>query len=559
MLVYKKESPEAIRSQADFILTCQTITSDIIALPNCPWANNNDPIKYWISNGQHHLGKIQMDIIKFFHRNYFQYGRPVYLKARNIAARMGLTLNAVVKAISKLVDRGVLIRMHFMMDSNNRSMILPGTKEFNEFRRENKNPEVCIPPSTHMFCKLPKPLQESKAVYSILLYFKQVYLNLKVSLQTLVDDLKTTFFYEEGMKQQPLFQAITSSEIKTPLINKPSLLQSLKNKINKPPAQKPKPPAPSIERLKDILKKHDYDMTKMPTVDQNDLAAIIDHRMMIDIRKEFMRGLQVPSAIVVNRAKKLLRMVCWLFVHNLDLDIESTNAVLERWNSLALGHPKIQRHPKTKPGTSKFTSISIIVTFQKHQRGLSTIYRAIDRLFHNGWEQRHAFFMQKRISFEEAILNPFDKELWKTMLDGDDHDWNVYCRNDGYKVRVNVEEVAKAKEMFLDLVYGEKHRTSGKKYLEMNNKGFSSWVNRLIASNKYHDRETGGRDLIFPKDNATPSVLFEYFYWYAEFRPMGNIDINHLTSKECWGQFIGYMQREYTANFWKRGKNIVEE
>ena len=538
MLVYKKESPEAIRSQADFILTCQTITSDIIALPNCPWSNNNDPIRYWISNGQYHLGKIQMDIIKFLHQNYFKYGRPVYLKARNIAARMGLTSNAVVKAISKLVDRGVLVRMHFMMDSNNRSMILPGTKEFNEFRRENINSGLCIPPSTDMFCKLPKPLQESKSLYSILLYFKQMYLNLKVSLQKKVNYV-------------PLRGCDAPSD------GKLTLIERLKERIKqKTPALPPAPP--SADNLKTLLKKHNFDITKLPIKDQNDVAALVDHRLMVDMRY-YMKGLKVTqSPYMVNASREVLRMICWLFCFDHNLDAPLLDRVMAQWNSMAVGHPRVTAHTKTSKESKSYNTRLVITTYNKCKRGEEFITRGIRRFFENGWDHKQAYFTDKKICFEDIFLNPFDKQLWATMLNASDRDWEIYVHNDGFTVRHHREEIDKAKQ-FLIHVFFTDHPERGKDFMRMHERTYCSWVIKLINSFNLYKRHTGGLGLIFHKDDAHPSVLFEYLMWYNTNRAFDGINIVDLTSKDYWGRFISHMQIEWNDNFWKREANIVEE
>lgn len=541
MLIYKKESDADIKAQADFILSCTQITSDILTIPNCPWTVHSNPVRYWIANDQDRLGELQIRIIKFLHRNYFQYGKPVYLKSRSIAERLGESIPNILRAIASLVKRGILVRLHFIMDSNNRSMLIPGTVEFKDFVSKTH----VTPPSSVFFRKLQKKLQKSNSIYNILLYFKQMYLNLKVSLQTL----------QSSVQKKGNF--VTLRGCVAPSSGKKSLLNLLKEKIKtKPPALPPAPP--SADRLKDLLNKNDLDITKLPVKDQNEIIALIDHRLMVDIRN-YIKDLKVTqSPAVVNASKKVLRMVCWLFCQDHDLDPSLTDRVMDQWNSLASGHSRVVSHLKTKKTSKTHNTRMIIATYLGRKRGEEFIARGVKRLFENGCEHRNTYYTSKKISFEDVFINPFDKQIWETMLNASDRDWAIYVHNDGYKNKNHQEEISKAKEMFIHIFFTD-HPERGRDFLRMHDRTFSSWIIRLINSFNMYKRHTGGLGLVLHKDDAHPSVIFEYLMWYNANRFFDGIHIGDLTSKDYWGRFISHMRLEWNDNFWKRESDIVEE
>jgi hypothetical protein len=545
MLIYKKESQADIKAQADFILSCTQITSDILTIPNCPWTINANPVAYWVANGQDRLGELQIRIIRFMHQNYFKYGRPVYMKARSIAERMGESIASIKQSIAGLVDRGILVRLHFMLDSNNRAMILPGTRQFRDFIQK----EGIIRGCSNYPGKLPKQLQKSNAIYNLLLYFKQRYLNLKVTLQSL----------KSSIQKKMNCYAVPLSGCDEPATTngKPSLLNTLKERIKRtPPAGPPAPP--SAERLKDLLKKNNFDVTKLSIVDQNELIALVDYRLMVNMR-EYMRCLRVvTSPSLVNSSKRILTMVCWLFYNDHSLDVSLTDRVMDRWNSMADENPRVISHKKTARGSKSHTIRLIVNTYNKYKRGEDFILRGILRLFEDGWDHKSTYYTTKKISFEDIFINPLGKQVWETMLNASNDDWKIFVRNDGYKIKNYHEEIEKARQMFIHVFFTD-HPDKGANFLRLHNRIFASWVTRLINSHKTYKRNTGSLGLVFQTDNAHPSVLFEYFMWYNTNRVFDGLNMNDLTSKDYWGRFINHMRIEWNDHFWKRESEMVEE
>jgi hypothetical protein len=542
MLIYKKESQADINNQSNFILSCTEIVSDIITLPNNPWATNADPVRYWIANGQDRLGELQIRIIKFMHQNYFRFGKPVYLKARSISERMGESTANIGRAITALVERGILIRLHFMMDSNNRSMILPGTKDFQKFIKD----KPIAPPSSVFFPKLPKHLRKSNRLYNILLYFKKLYLNFKVNLQNIKTSIKLRYSVSLG-------KGYALSD------GKP-LLQKLRERIKiKPPAKQPpvKPPVSEyVDSFKALLKKHNFDITKLSVRDKNDVAELINYRMMIDIRKDYLRDLTAPVATSQKRAENLLYRICWMFVNDIDLDIEFTDRALSYWNSLVNRNTRISSH-KINHDTKGYTNNAIILTYGKHRLKEEVVIRTIDRLFQDGYNHKYATFIRGKIKLEDVFLNVFNKKIWHTMIHGNDRDWAIFVKNDGYVGTRHPEETQKTKDMFVHIFFNDKSK--GDQFVEKHTQTIALWVTRLIYSFESQKRDVGGLGLVFPKDNGHPSVLFEFLMWYNQNRPFEVLDMQHMTSKDAWGNFISHMRLEWNDNFWKRASEMVNK
>jgi hypothetical protein len=339
------------------------------------------------------------------------------------------------------------------------------------------------------------------------------------------------------------------------------LLQKLKDRIqtkntpDKPPAR---PPVSSeyVDGYKLLLKKHNFDITMLSVKDKNNVAELINHHMMIDIRRDYIRGLNMPSMISQRHAKEMLYRICWLFANGHDLDIEFTDKTLAYWNSKSKDNRRISTH-KINHDAKVYTNNAIILTYGKHHLKEDIVIRAIDRLFLNGYTHMYANFIKGRIKLEDVFLNMFNKKIWHTMIHGSDRDWAIFVKNDAYVGIRHPKETQKVKDMFSHVFFTDKAK--GDAYTEKHEQTISLWVSRLIYSFESQRRHIGDLGLVFPKDNAHPSVLFEFLMWYNRNRPFEVLDMFHMTSKDAWGGFINHMRIEWNENFWKRASELVNE
>lgn len=558
MLIFKEETPENIQLQKDFIFQCASYTSDIITIPNSPWGYKSNPIRYWVQNGQDRLGPLQIKIIQFLHKNYFSRGKPVYLKARIIAKRLDADIKQIIKSISRLVERGIITKINFIYNSNTRTMLVPAITPFKKFILDNidflKN---CVGGTTtpHLFRNLAKKLQISKLIYKGIILFQQLYIrfkslnrNQKINVGCSAPTRQANCLPVEGIP----------SDKKAPLLKKHTL--KILNPLPDPPKEKPFVSSPVSDEMKLKIKDSGYKIDHLSIQDQNLLISLVDKSMMINM-SPFIRGLRLKQVSAKNRSEKFIKMIIWMWMHDLDLDIPFTQRAVGIWNSNSNGHTNITNHSRSNEKTAQFENHAIALSYHKHfngENGESIVLRAMRRMFTNGHNHPKTMYMTKKITIEDVFVNPLNREIWNLLIYGDDQTWSNFVSNGGVKVIRDKKEVEKVKKLFLHFFYQYKPE-NGIKLLDRFEKSFAFWISRIINSQKKYNRHLGGLDLIFPKDSNSPSVMFEFFNWFSRVKMIHGLWMNQITSDEIWQEFYEHMRLEQHPNFWKRATDVQEE
>jgi hypothetical protein len=558
MIIIKTESPEAINAQNDFINQCAEYTKTVIEMPDSPW--KNDPIKNLRKMGHKRLGATQIKIITYLYRYYFSRKKPVFLKNRSIAKKLNMTRMDVQMAIGGLVKKGILYRITFLCNSLNRAMVLPMISQLKEAAEALKNEQGCseILVSTYLtyICKtgegkIPKKFEIGKSLYNVLLYFNKIYKNLTVKIH----ESKTNKFFQNLKEATASLLKTVSTQIQEKTLQKIPTLQLLKNKLLSPSIKPPAPPNPSptSDRLKAQLKTINFDINKLDLVDRTTLFDLINNKMMIDINKMYNQAKFQNIKQLQLKTNKLIKMICWLYANNHDIDINFTNEIIELWNSLSNKNTdKFVVHKRLKIGSAQFDEFSIALSYYKYLNNDQIIITAINRI-HTCKKILNNRIKGYKISLKDIIINEYEKELFnKAIRLETNDDWIAYLMNGNYTPTFG-QEVNHCKNLFLHFFY-QNDMGAGETQLKIMNKTFSSWIEFLIDSKKKYDRYTGELDLIYSdSERNTPSVIFEFFVWWKS-HTLYPKNINKMVSEEVWGEFINYMNNNMVNNFWKRNK-----
>ena len=106
---------------------CGQYCVNIIQQENSPWQHHANLIGYWQKKGQTKLSKLQKKALHYLHQWYFSQGKSAYLKTTTLADHLKTSRQATQRTITRLIDRGILIRLEYWSDRYQRfrSVLLP--------------------------------------------------------------------------------------------------------------------------------------------------------------------------------------------------------------------------------------------------------------------------------------------------------------------------------------------------------------------------------------------------------------------------------------------------
>jgi len=228
---------------------------------------------------------------------------------------------------------------------------------------------------------------------------------------------------------------------------------------------------------------------------------------------------------------------------------------LEQWITSANGNKKVNSHKRLNKKSNKYFHYAMYLTYlDRHSKNMNPksdiIMRTIDRFFKNGWNHFSLKGEMVKIGMDEVFINPSNRKIWTRMQTEDDTGWIGYLYNDDFVPKAHRAQVEKAKRLFEHFFLEDPQKQ--RPFWARCARSFSAWVNHLIISYEYYKRDIGDIGLVFPAIEGYPSVMFEFFNWLNNNKPLFGIRMDHLTSADTWGHFIDYMRHEHNADFWKR-------
>lgn len=324
---------------------CSTYCLNISQKENSPWQHHANLIGYWQSKGQTKLSKIQKKLLHYLHQFYFSQGKAAYHKTSTLATNhLKISERATRRTIVRLVDRGILIRLHYWSDRYQRfrSVLLPNLhKTPNEklifalkkvkFPLPNtflSNPEqnqpfdkqMVIPSETGSPPKSEQnqsfnkqtvsPFSNGHPLFSETVrggydrYFGNILNLLKIPKCNIYTNiLYTNYLCTNNYSFQKINFVNLHSPVKSqgnvnpgslnfvPRTQPLSKAQEINNMQNQP---KPKPKRitlnikrkiihpPSIDETINILKKKDFNIKSIPQVSVSDLLSYVENKIFMD-------------------------------------------------------------------------------------------------------------------------------------------------------------------------------------------------------------------------------------------------------------------------------------
>ena len=580
-----------------FLADCGIYCTTIIEQPDSPWQNHANLMGYWYSKKQTKISKLQKNLLHYLHRWYFSKGKPAYLKSTNLAKKFKSSRRNTIRAITRLVERGILIRIEYWSNKYQRfrSVLLPNLhktiKEKLIFQLNKRTHPLKVTDtggSVRYIFNILKSLHIQKcSIYINILYTNYLsnnYLSQKLTIVNLAAPAQKQEQHNHAdtdfVPINPLLSNMKgTTNMQTKLKSKPKRITlKVQNEIMCPS---------SIEETINILKKKDFNPKCIPQVALSDLLYYIENKIFKnygdnnpeiqapDLNSFFRIRMFEQSKFVEQYDTKLFKMILKLFIdnkdfHNSDMTLFSKK-IIGYWSACARNNKnkntKFTNHNpnlKTKTGFKIYIGILYHLYYTcdygKTSFPLSAYEDKFKVAIKRFFNYAYVLNLPKKVSFDIALVDHNDSNRFLnciTMLDDEFYNFT----NSSKKVYQIKPESKKSldnfKQIFVDSFYSTKLSEGNKRFEQFKPK-FSRFLEILITRiEKYNNNgkhvELCGLKLTAETEQDAP-VLYYYMEWlrtnlFSEI----TLRFDEMFSLENWNKFIkNFMRNERGySDYWK--------
>lgn len=574
---------------------CGIYCLNISQQKDSPWQRHANLMGYWHGKGQTKISKLQRNLLHYLHQWYFSKGNPAYLKTKNLAKHLKTSRQHASRAVTRLVNRKILIRLEYWSDKYQRfrSVILPQLhktlKEKLVFilqKRVHPVKETGSGGRTRYFRNTLNSLRIQKCnIYINILYTNYLYSNTPAYMNL------TTLNYA-SLAQGPAKQ--DSPDLNFVPIN--PLLSNARGIENMQTELKPKRitlkvqnentcPSSINESIKILIEK-DFNPKSIPHVALSDLLYHVENQIFSnhgdnnpnlkppDINSFFRIRMFDQSKFVEQYDTKLFKMLMRLFVDDKNFHDKNLIPVAKRiigyWSTCARNNKgnntKFTNHNSnltTKVGFKMYIGFlyHMHYTFNYDKSFDPEFYgehfkRAINRFFNYAY----VLNLPKKVAFDTALIDHTDSDRFIKCLTLSDDDFYAFVNSSkrNYQARPESKKsLNNFREIFVGTFY-EKDKETGRERFEQYRPKFSRFLEILIARiEKYSDN--GKRvELSGLKLTAETSVDMPVLYYYMEWLRNSIFSetvfkFDQMFSLENWNSFIkSFMRNERGySNYWK--------
>jgi hypothetical protein len=500
----------------EFYNNCRFYINNTIALEGSPWAKGSAPVSYYKKIG---LSVLQKRIIKYLHENFFQYGSPSYLKIETLTNRIGSSRRSTYRAIGRLVDRKILIRLQIFSDKykHYRSIILPinplKVKLINKLhslgiKRSRLDAKRSLPPEVRrdrLLSKLPKSFQKNRQIIDSIYSINILYTNHIIS--TSKESYKTSFYTQ---RQKQRCAENTSFNL---LQERSKQSMSISRYKLKPIDSKPV----TLDRtFVDLVSSVDFDIFNLADDQRRTLLDYVEkHTYDFEFNKMFSeKKLTTRHPVGQRQNRQLLSDYLKLFFSNEPLNHESTNHILRYWNNI--DNPKIQKHKIDNPNSIIYTKLLILTNYMLkfyYNNDMTIFLNNLSRIDMYGSQNHYLANTLKKWSLDGLIMlrnTNGIKKYW--MTDKKDFEAELFK----YRSK-NKEAAERWKEIYIHSFYGNNRKLGLEKYNSYHSK-LDSFLDLLINRLSECRRELYKRNLtkqMTIDGYETDSILADYCDWIS--------------------------------------------
>jgi hypothetical protein len=577
-------------NEEDLLLNhCQIYCTALLHLPNSPWQHHTNIMGYWYSKGQTKISKLQRNILCYLHQWYFSKGKPVYIKSKNLAKKFGSSRRNTIRAITRLIERGILIRLEYWSDKYQRfrSILLPkiyqSFKEkliFQLKKRTHLFSETDTGGCVRYFFNIPKILNKK---------FHYIYTNILLTNILLTNKLRydLTSLNQMGIFKEDA-QDVDSITTKQ---EKDSLMQT-KPKLNSKPKRlvlKVKEQTPCPKNISDILiqlENKNYDINSISKIAQSELFYFLENKIFygygannteiepIDLQKLFTNQAKNYSQFLKDHDKKLFKILINLYRnHSYVFGDEKINSLvlntLNYWNG-AIKNTKdktikfngVRPTLKTLTGFKCFLGIAnlLVNKFNYNKDFIDSYKNIFIRAIKRYLNYSYVLMLPKNVKFELVLIDPSSRKDFEKCVELNDEDFYEMINTSRrvYRERPeNAKSMRNLEEIFIDAFY-YKNKNTGKVRFEKFRSRFARWLEILIQRiEKYNTKtktvELYGLKLTAETPNDVP-VIYYYFEWLkTNIFASAVFSFDEMFSLENWNSFIKKFMRQERgySNYWK--------
>jgi len=499
----------------EFYNNCRFYINNTITLEGSPWAKGSAPISYYKKIG---LSVLQKRIIKYLHENFFQYGSPSYLKIETLANRVKSSRRSTYRAIGRLVDRKILIRLQIFSDKYKqyRSIILPinplKIKLINKLRslgikRSPLDAKRSLPKEIrrdHLLSKLPKSFQINRQIIDYIYSINTIYTNNIISGSK--EDYKPSVYTQ----RQSRCAENTSLNLSQERSKKPMSIPRYKLK---PIDSKPV----TLDRtLVDLVSSVDFDIFNLADNQRKNLLDYVEkHTYDFEFNKLFSeKKLNVRHVVGQRQNRLLLSDYLKLFFSNEPLNHEITNHILRYWNNV--DNPRFQKHKIDNPNSITYAKLLILTNYMLkfyYKNDMTIFLNNISRINMYGSQNHYLANILKKWGLDNLIMQRNTngmKKYW--MIEKKDFEAELFK----YRSR-NKEAAQRWKEIYIHSFYGNDQKLGLEKYNQYHSK-LDSFLDLLINRLSECRRELYKRNLtkqMMIDGYETDSILADYCDWIS--------------------------------------------
>ncbi len=536
----------------EFYNNCRFYIANTIALEGSPWAKESSPVSYYKNIG---LSVLQKRIIRYLHENFFKWGSPSYLKIETLANRVKSSKRATIRAIGRLVERKILIRLQIFSDKykHYRSILLPinplKVKLINKLRslnikRSSLDAKRSLPPEIRrdrLLSKLPKLFQKNRQIIDSIYSINLVYTNHIIS----------------GSKENYKPSVYTQRQSRCAENTSLNLLQERSRKPMSIPRYKLQStqtkPAILDRTFVDLVSSVDFDVFNISDDQRKNLLDYVEkHTYDFEFNKMFSeKKLTTRHPVGQRQNRQLLSDYLKLFFSNEPLNHETTNYILRYWNDI--DNPKFQKHKIDNPNSITYIKLLILTNYMLkfyYNNDMKIFLEHIERFNKYGSQNHYLANTLNKWSLDGLILLRNSNGIKKYfMIHKKDFETELF------KYRSRNKEAAKRwKEIYIHSFYGNNREMGIEKY-DLYNSKLDSFLDLLINRLSECRRELYKRNLtkqMHIDGYETDSILADYCDWIS-FSISKRPSIIDLCNYDHFMQFVYQEMRGVRGmeNFWK--------
>ena len=570
---------------------CRIYCTNIIQQENSPWQRHANLMAYLYKNGQTKISKLQKNILHYLHQWYFSKGNPAYLKTTNLTKKFGSTRRNTIRAITRLIERGILIRLKYWSDKYQRfrSVILPKIKNtlkeklvFQLNKRIHPQKETDTGGSVRYFGNLLKSLHIQKCnIYTNILYNNYQCTNILASFNL------TSLNYHAPSKR-PEHGNLTALN---------SVPINLKG-INMQPETKPKRIIlkvkgatfcpPSISETIATLKKHDFDSKSVPHVSLSNLFYYLQNKIFmdhgdnnpniepLDLDSLFRINMRNKNKFVEQYDDKFFRMFMRLVSDGKNFNDFNLSTISKKiigyWSGCSKqlkdkSRKYVNHNPNLKTKTGFKIYISLLYHFHYTLNYVSdnnALLPTYEALFKNGIKRllnyAYVFNLPKKVSFDVILVDHTNSNRFIKCLTSNDSDFYAFVNENKrvFQTRPeNEKSLANFKQIFIGSFYSKDQSTGNQRFAQFK-PNFAKFMEILINRiEKYSVNgkrvELSGLKLTAETKQDAP-VLYYYMEWLKnEIFSETVFKFDEMFSLQNWNTFIkSFMriERGY-SDYWK--------